>query len=49
MVFWYPLEENNTYTPDFREMASSCFGGQKAYVFGGIGMHVLNDLLELDL
>jgi len=27
MVFWYPLEENNTYTPDFREMASSCFGG----------------------
>lgn len=30
-------------------MANACVLGSKAIVFGGIGMHVLNDLVEMDL
>lgn len=30
-------------------MASSSFLGKKAFLYGGIGMHVLNDLVEIDL
>jgi hypothetical protein len=43
------MEEDSRYKADFREMASSATLGQKAFVYGGIGMHVLNDLVEIDL
>jgi hypothetical protein len=30
-------------------MASFCSNGKKGYIYGGIGMEVLNDVIEIDL
>ena len=45
MAYWYKQEDNNNYKPDFREMACSSSFEKTAFLYGGIGMHVLNDLV----
>lgn len=47
--FWLKPEENGRYKPEFREMTCFTQIGHKAFMFGGIGMNVLGDMIEVDM